>query len=120
MFKGIINPVNKEILCGIQLEKKKAGDMYTGYYAGFSDVDDSILSILSISIGMKLCQVKETAIALNKDKLALNILNGINTLITNRSCLSFMISLKDTFPPLLGYEHMEIYLYIKESNCLII
>eukprot|EP00826_Nyctotherus_ovalis_P041925 TRINITY_DN4272_c0_g3_i3.p1 TRINITY_DN4272_c0_g3~~TRINITY_DN4272_c0_g3_i3.p1 ORF type:complete len:155 (+),score=18.48 TRINITY_DN4272_c0_g3_i3:447-911(+) len=90
--------------------------MYTGYYTGFSEADDSLLSLLSLLVGAKLAQVRETALALHKDKLTFNTLSGICTLLTNRNCLSFMISLKDTFPLLFGCECLGIYLYASGST----
>lgn len=90
--------------------------MYTGYYTGFSEADESLLSLLALLVGAKLSHVKETAVALHKEKAAFNTLSGVCTLLTNRNCLSFMISLKDTFPSLFGCECLGIYLYAGGST----
>ena len=115
LIKGIVDPINKELLCGFQLERKNSGNMYTGLYNGFSETDDRILSLVAVVIGIKLCQLKESSMSLSKDILRINTLNEINKLLENRTYRSFLIDLKERLPPLVKFEYIEVYLYRKES-----
>lgn len=116
MFKGIVNPISRELVAGLQLEKIKAGDMYTGVYNGFSDLDNELLLILTSFIGLKIAQVEEGISSKEKDNKVTDVVNTINSLISNRSHIKLLLKLRKVLPSLLGYEHVGVYLHKPDST----
>jgi len=111
LFKGITDPSTEKLLAGFQLEKLKAGNMYTGIYCGFSDLDNGILSLLTIFIGIKISQIKENLQSKEKDKRFFEALQAITSLMENRTCVQLLMGLKKVLPKLTGYEHAGVYLH---------
>eukprot|EP00826_Nyctotherus_ovalis_P029101 TRINITY_DN22958_c0_g1_i1.p1 TRINITY_DN22958_c0_g1~~TRINITY_DN22958_c0_g1_i1.p1 ORF type:complete len:130 (-),score=5.35 TRINITY_DN22958_c0_g1_i1:45-434(-) len=116
MFKGIVSPISRELVAGLQLEKIKAGDMYTGVYNGFSDLDNELLLILASFIGLKIAQVEEGISSKAKDNKVIDVVNKINSLISNRSHVKLLLKLRKVLPSLLGYEYVGVYLHKPDST----
>ena len=116
LFKGAIDPSSHELIAGFQLEKMKAGNMYTGIYSGFSNIDNGLLSLLSNFIGMKICQLKEKIESREKDKKLIVILNAINTMFEHRTYVQLLMEMRKEIPSLVGFEHAGVYMHEDESN----
>lgn len=106
-----MEPGTQNLLAGFQLEKAKAGDMYTGVYCGFSDLDNGLLSLLTSFIGIKISQIKENLQSKEKDKRFFEALQTITSLMEDRTCVQLLMELKETLPQLTGYEHAGVYLH---------
>jgi len=115
LYKGFIDPNTKELIGGIQLDKMHGGNMYTGKYSGFSELDDGLLSLLATFIGTKFSQLKETFASKAKDIKLVETLTAINTLFESRTYMFLLMNIRELLPPLIGYEHIGVYLHDPNS-----
>ena len=120
IFKGIIDSTNHELFGGIQLEIINAGNMYSGIYSGFSDLDYGLVSILCTFIGMKFTHIKEKKTSKKKDEIHMGAFNVISEMLKNRTDMEFLMNARDIIPRVVGYEHIGIYIHDPASSYYII
>lgn len=116
IVKAASNQTTKDIFVAIQLEKLKAGNMYTGEYSGFTDYDDGLVSLLLMMVGTKLTLIKETIVSNQKDERLKQFVNTFANLLLNRTYAQLILNMREELPQILFYEHAGILFEDKDRT----
>lgn len=118
LYRGIVD--NGELLGGLQLERTKAGDVYTGLYTGFTELEDGFLALLSCCIGLKCAQLRERTFSEIKEKTCAATISTIASLLETRMYSALLVKIRQALPSILGYESAGVYLHDPTCNLRIL
>jgi hypothetical protein len=116
MFKGIVNEQNNNMLFGIQLEKIKSGNMYTGEFNGFSMSDEIFLTIIGKFASIKIAEILLTEISSANEKRIYSSLQMCSHLLKQRSFVSLIKQMKTELCAYTGFEDIGVLLYDSKCN----
>ena len=116
IFKEFVDMDLHVSLGGFQVEKLKSGNMYTGIYSGFTELDYGLLSLFSMFVSIKFSQIKEKLITQEKNKQLASIVSTMISLLGQRSYMLLIMELRNLMPGLVGYEYFGVYYHDKTCN----
>lgn len=116
MLKGVSNLGTKELVLGIQLERSKGGDMYSGKYFGFNSIEESAFGLLIMFISEKIYELGQNEVLKKKEQLLENTHKFFTELLEQRTIKDFIFFIRQTLASFLGYENSGLLYYSKQGS----
>jgi len=93
---------------GLQIEKKKSGDMYTGEYLGFISLDEIALSLFLVFVSQKIAEITRANEVRNKLKLVTDTHTTLTQLLEAKTKADFILTARKSLAKVIGYEQCGI------------
>ena len=111
MLKSIINPYTKEVICAMQIERKKTGDMYRGKFYGFNSNDELIFDSFCKTVSLKLMEFDLFSKYRISKRQFNDAINMIIEFLSNKTLEDFSYTLKVFLSKYFNFEQIGILIY---------
>ena len=116
IFKGIALPQSKQVIIGIQLERTKSGNMYTGAYFGFSYTDEIILNLICKFTGPKILELILNKKNNKQKEIRIHTIKVVTELLKEYTYNGLLKAYQDILPAYTGFGVVGAMVYNKKST----
>jgi hypothetical protein len=113
LFKGLGDGSSKDVLIGLQLEKRP---LQSGEYKGFSANDDGLLSLLCAGLSLKLGTLQTLKHLKTREQHHGHVLEAIGRCLEHRTLAGVLTALKEEMPMALGYDNVSVIYCDRKST----
>ena len=117
-MRGVTDSITSELLFGIQVERDKSGDMYSGRYFGFTVMEEGMLVLLTDYISQKISELDQILNCHSKDQLLISTHEYFSHLLENRTVVELILAVRQNLPQYLGYELAGLLYFSNKSIVL--
>jgi hypothetical protein len=118
IFKGVNDVYNEKLLCVIQMEKSKSGNMSTGEYFGFTINEDLKLFMLSSLLAVKISEIRKTSKCRQIFSKNKELILNLTTLSTEKFYPSLLVHIQKLMAPFFSFSKAFVLLYSKECTSI--